>query len=141
MSGILGDVADWLGFGGQDSPKKGTVVPDSGSGSGGFSNTNFYSALLNAGLGLAGNYFSQKGQKELMEMSAEQRMKELAFAAANKGGGGGGGGGGSNAAKMATLASLYNNYAQIMAESQDDERAIQTGQMMQAPLIARAGRL
>ena len=140
---MLGQIADWLGLGGQDSPKGGTVVPDSGSGSGGFTNSNFYSSLLTAGLGIAGNYFQQKGQKELMEMSAEQRMKELEYAAANKGGGGGGGGAGAalKIAKMNNLAGLYESYAKMMADSQDDERAIQTGELMTAPINVRASRL
>lgn len=139
---MLGQLADWLGVGGQNAPKSGTVVPDSGAG--GFSNSNFYSALLTAGLGLAGNYFSLKGQKDLQEQAAEDRMKELAYIEANKkpaGGGGGGGGSAMKAAKMNALASLYDSYAKTMAASEDDERAIQTGQLMQAPINIRAGKL
>lgn len=131
-----------LGFD-EEAPSKGTVIPSSTSG--GFDDTNFYSALLTAGVGLAGTYLKQSGEKDLAEQAAEQRMKELAYAAANQKGGGGGGGGGSGSAmkiaKMNNLSALYQNYAQIMSQADDDERAIQTGQLMTNPINARAGRL
>jgi hypothetical protein len=74
-------------------------------------------------------------------------MLELEAAAKLKGGGGkGGGGGGGNAMKLAklnNLAGLYESYAQLMQKGGDIEsqRAIDTGQLMQAPINTRAAKL
>lgn len=144
----LGQLWDW----GSDAiGGSSTVVPEADQntqqGDGYFSSTPFYTALLQSGLGLAGTYFKQTGDKALAEQAAAQRMKELEFAAKNKGGGGGGGGGGAGTAlqiaKMNNLSALYQNYANTITkggETQSDA-AIKTGQLMTAPLNVRAGRL
>ena len=118
------------------------------SSSGGFMNSNFFGGLLNAGVGLAGSYLQASSQKELAEQAAEQRMKELAFAAEQqKKGGGGGGGGGAGAAlkiaKMNNLSALYQNYASIMAKAAETESgaALGSGKLITEPLNIRASKL
>lgn len=142
----LSEIGNWISG---DEEQKPTVVSSSDEntqqGDGYFSSTSFYNSVLNAGLGLAGTYFKQSGDKALAEQAAAQRMKELEAAAKLKGGGGGGGGGGSAlaAARMNNLSALYQNYANIIqrgGEAQSDA-AIKTGQLMTAPLNVRAGRL
>lgn len=143
----LSDIWDW---GGEAVAGSGTVVPASDQntqqGDGYFSSTSFYNSLLNAGLGLAGTYFKQTGDKKMAEEAAKQRMAELEAAAKLKGGGGGGGGGAGTAlqiARMNNLSALYQNYANVIqrgGEAQSDA-AIKTGQLMTAPLNVRAGRL
>lgn len=141
---------DFLGMGGDEKPSSGNVVSNSDPGQKGggfFNSSNFYSSVINAGLGLAGTYFEQAGKKELAEQAAADRMKELAFIAANQKGGGGGGGGGSGSAmkiaKMNNLSQLYANYANLMAKAADTESAaaIEGGKLMQAPINIRASRL
>lgn len=109
--------------------------------------SNFYGAILNAGVSLVGNYFQQSGAKDLAEQAAADRMKELEYTAEHQPVSGGGGGGGSGAAlkiaKMNNLSALYQNYASILAKEGDTESntALQTGKLAQDPLIARASRL
>jgi len=144
----LSDAWDW---GSEAIGGSGTVVPNADQntqqGDGYFSSTSFYNSLLTAGLGLAGTYYKQTGDKKMAEEAAKQRMAELEFAAKNKAGGGGGGGGGAGTAlqiaKMNNLSALYQNYANVIqrgGEAQSDA-AIKTGQLMTAPLNVRAGRL
>lgn len=136
-------------FGDDDGAETGTVVsnPDPGQkGDGFFSSSGFYNSLLNAGASLAGVYFKQTGDKKLAEMAAAQRMKELEAAAKLKAGGGGGGGGSGAAmkiAKMNNLSALYQNYAAVMQRAAENQSgtALKTGELMQNPILARAGRL
>lgn len=110
-----------------------------------FSSSGFYKSLLEGGIGLAGTYFKQAGDKEMAEQAALQRMKELEYMKANQKPGGGGGGGGAGAAlqiaKMNNLSALYQNWAQLAQRSGENlsKTAIDTGQLMQNPIIARAG--
>lgn len=110
-----------------------------------FGSTDFYNSVLNAGLGLAGVYFKQTGDKALAEQAAKQRMAEIA-AAAKKGGGGGGGGGAGAAeriAKMNNLAGLYENWGALTQKGGESisAAALKSGELIQNPIMARAGRL
>jgi len=127
-----------------------TVVPspDPGQkGDGFFNSTAFYSSLLNAGLGLAGTYFQQSGQKELAEAAAKQRLAEIEAASKLKAGGGGGGGGGAGAAlkiaKMNNMAALYQNWANLTQKGGADamEGSIATGKLMTEPINVRLAAL
>lgn len=143
----MDDAADYIGdmFAGGD-----TVVPEKDQntqrGDGFFGSSGMWSSLITAGTSLAGIYFKQTGDKKMAEEAAKQRMKELEAAAKLKGGGGGGGGGGGNAMKLAklnNLASLYDSYAALINKGGEtqSQRAIDTGQLMQAPINTRAAKL
>lgn len=92
--------------------------PDTGGkGNGVFAGTGFYKGLLDAGLGLAGTYATQKENRKLAEEYAKQRKAELDYMKemeAKKLAVAGG------AARASTLAGLYSNYGsaqQRMGES------------------------
>lgn len=137
----LGDQAsDWLL---NDTAAQLTNQATGGSPSQGGSgwDTNFYNSILNAGLGLAGTYFKQTGDKKLAEQAAKQRMAEIAAQLAAKGGGGGGGAGAAlKIAKMNNMSQMYQNYANLTqrgGESQS-QAALGTGSLAADPLTARA---
>lgn len=144
MTSWMEDAADYIGdmFSGGE-----TVVSEKDQntqrGDGIFGSSGMWSSLITAGTSLAGIYFKQTGDKKLAEQAAKDRMKELEAAAKLKGGGGGGGGAALKAAKMSNLAGLYESYAALMQKGGDleSQRAIDTGQLMQAPINIRAGKL
>lgn len=146
---FLDDAADFVGdlFGSGGSTVVNAADQVTQRGDGFFGSSGFYSSLLSAGTTLAGIYFKQTGDKKLAEQAAKDRMAELEAAAKLKAGGGGGGGGGAGAAmklaKMNNLAALYQNYADLVQKGGEvqSERAIQTGQLMQNPINARAAKL
>lgn len=108
------DVGDWI------TTNIGSLwaSPDTGGkGNGVFAGTGFYKGLLDAGLGLAGTYATQKENRKLAEEYAKQRKAEienenkLRMAAI---------GAASGSARRQTLAGLYSNYGaaqQKMGES------------------------
>ena len=146
MTSWIDDAADYIGdmFSGGN-----TVVSEKDQntqrGDGIFSSSGLWSSLVTAGTSLAGIYFKQTGDKKMAEEAAKQRMKELEAAAKLKGGGGGGGGGGNamKLAKLNNLAGLYESYAQLVQKGGEtqSQRAIETGQLMQAPINTRAAKL
>jgi hypothetical protein len=107
-----------------------------------------YKELVTGAAGLAGIYFTQKGNKEMndaqIQAAKDKLAAELALAGKGKGGGGGGGGGGGNPAleiaKMNNLSAMYQNWAAIQAKAGDiqAQTALETGRNAAAPLIARA---
>lgn len=148
----LSQLWDW---GTGDETDIGTVVTshdeNTQHGDGFFGSTNFYNSLLTAGLGLAGTYYKQTGDKQLAEEAAKQRMAEIdankeeaaaglaaklkaakiAAAAQVK------------AARIATLGGLYQNYGSVVERGGEaqGQSALDTGKNMEAPIITRAGRL
>jgi hypothetical protein len=126
----------------------GSSTPSSG---GGWS-SDLVSGLISAGSGLANTYFSQKQNQQIAnqqiqqrqaEMAQEERLLQLKLAAQGGGGGGGGSGSAEKIARMNNLAQLYANYAQLTQKGGESEAstAIQTGKLMQDPIVARLGAL
>ncbi len=142
LSGTVGEGLSSIGslFGGSDTPTSTTTAPTPKTEGGGlWGDGKFLGSVLDAGLGLAGTYFSQKEQKRLAEQYAEQRRAELeaqAKLAAAQGGGGG-------PDRRAQLSQLYANWAAMKQRAGESEgqMAQEAGKMMQDPIIARLGRL
>lgn len=145
MTSWMEEIVDFLGGDSNGSTVVNTKDQNTQRGDGFFADSGMWSSLITAGTSLAGIYFKQTGDKKMAEEAAKQRMKELEAAAKLKGGGGGGGGGGNamKLAKLNNLASLYDSYAKLVQGGGDLEskRAIDTGQMMQAPINTRAAKL
>jgi hypothetical protein len=128
----LSDIGDTIGS-----------IFDSGSTtSSGANQTSIWPSLIDAGAGLAGTYFTLKGNKEANDLQMQIAKDKLAAELAKGSGGSGGGGGNAMAlAKLNNLAAMYQNYANLTQKGGTDlaNTAATTGKLGTDPIIARLG--
>lgn len=125
----LSDITDAIGITG-DAPSSGA------------NQTSIWPSLIDAGAGLAGTYFTLKGNKEANDLQMQIAKDKLAAELAKGSGGGGGGGGNAMAlAKLNNLAAMYQNYANLTQKGGTDlaNTAATTGKLGTDPIIARLG--